>query len=389
MKGDLDSEETETAFGVLFQYATAGILVVDQNGEIVLINPCAEELFGYRRGELPGRSLETLIRSDLRYTHGAQREPYFRSPNARPMGKELDLYAQKKDGTVFPVEISLSYYELRGRRLAVAFITDITERKRAETESKRLNEELEQRVMERTLELTAALEREKELSEMKSRFVSMASHEFRTPLSAILSSTSLIEQYQKNGQPEKQKKHVDRIKSSVKNLTDILNDFLSLDKLEHGKVEVDNQDFNLEEFTMDVIEEINYLLKEGQRVNYHHHGEKQICQDRRILKNIFLNLLSNAVKYSDAHKEITLDISVHHETVNARVKDQGIGIPEAEQKNIFGKFFRAKNVTNIQGTGLGLNIVKRYVELIGGSVAFDSKVGEGTTFYVEFPRDMF
>ena len=221
---------------------------------------------------------------------------------------------------------------------------------------------------------------------MKTRFVSMASHEFRTPLSAILSSLSLIDTYCTEEQQEKRKKHIERIKSSVRNLTAILNDFLLLDKAEQGKLEINKEWFDLPEFARDIIEEVNGILKTGQQIEFQQTGDREILQDKKILKNIFLNLLSNAIKYSPEEKIIHFSIEIKQKTVFVKIKDEGIGIPEQEQQNLFGKFYRASNVNNIQGTGLGLNIVKRYVELLDGTITFTSKQGFGTTFIVEFPQ---
>lgn len=371
--------ESEAGFRALFEYATVGILVMGVDGRIELANPCIEKLFGYGTSELIGQPVEVLIPQAFRNKHVHHREGYFKKPKARAMGYGLNLFAQRKDGVEFPVEISLGHYQLGNEKLAVAFITDITERKRS-------HEELETKVKERTFELTVSLEREKELNEMKSRLVSMASHEFRTPLSAILSSVSLIASYNKEEQEEKRSKHIERIKSSVKNLTDILNSFLSLDKLEQGKTEMSIEAFDLEGLSKDVLEELNGLLKQGQKINLVHNGEKEIVQDKKILKNVFLNLLSNAIKYSKEHKEIYLLSEVRDGFVSIHVKDEGIGIPEEEQKNLFQKFYRAKNALNIQGTGLGLNIVKKYVELLGGTINFISNPGQGSTFIVEFPQ---
>jgi signal transduction histidine kinase len=188
-------------------------------------------------------------------------------------------------------------------------------------------------------------------------------------------------------QEEKRKKHIDRIKSSVKNLTSILDDFLSLEKLEQGKVEAHNSAFNLKEFIEDAIEEIEGMSKKKhQQIHFNYSADEEIYQDKKILRNILLNLLSNAVKYSPDGKNIFVSAEVKKERVFLAVKDEGIGIPQEAQKDLFGKFFRAENATNIQGTGLGLNIVKRYVELLEGAISFTSKENAGTVFTVEFPK---
>ena len=373
------SLESEAGFKALFEYATVGILVISAEGRIELANPCIERLFGYKKAELIGQLIEILIPETFRHKHVHHRDGYFNRPKARPMGYGLNLFARRKDGVEFPVEISLGYYQLDNQQMAVAFVTDITE-------SKRSQEELEARVKERTLELTHSLEREKALNDMKTRFVSMASHEFRTPLSAILSSLSLIDSYGREEHQEKRKKHIERIKSSVKNLTAILNDFLLLDKAEQGKLEINKEYFDLYDFTGDITEEVNGMLKAGQQIILAYTGEKDIWQDKKILRNIFLNLLSNAIKYLPEHKAIHFSIEISQKIVIVKVKDDGMGIPAEEQQNLFGKFYRATNVVNIQGTGLGLNIVKRYVELLDGTVSFISKQGHGTTFIIEFPQ---
>jgi signal transduction histidine kinase len=265
-------------------------------------------------------------------------------------------------------------------------VTDNTERKIMENKLRRANEELEKKVVERTLELTGALEREKSLNEMKSRFVSMASHEFRTPLSAIMSSISLIDSYRSSEDIEKRTKHVERIKSSVRNLTDILNNFLSIDKLEQGKIEVEHIRFDLSEFIVDIIEEMRGMLeKKQQYISYQRNGEIEVVMDKKIMRNILLNLLSNACKYSPENNPIDIEVRRQNQRIVISVKDYGIGIPEEEQSNMFRNFFRAKNAVNIQGTGLGLNIVKRYVEIINGTIHFESQVGKGTTFTIEIP----
>ncbi|WP_299762311.1 hybrid sensor histidine kinase/response regulator [uncultured Pontibacter sp.] len=273
----------------------------------------------------------------------------------------------------------------------------------------RLNTELEQRVKERTQELGTAikkleqtnrslyeaeqevrkaLQKEKELHELKSRFVTIASHEFRTPLSTVLSSASLIGKYKTTEDDHKRSKHVDRIKSAVSNLTGILNDFLSISRIEEGKIYNLPTAFDLQAFAAEVADEAQGVLKLDQKIIYSHQSpEKTACLDKQLLKNILLNLLSNASKYSAEQKEVIFTTSIKNSVVKVVVQDQGIGIPEADQAHLFTPFFRAQNVTNIQGTGLGLNIVKRYVDIMGGTINYQSELDKGTTFTVTLPQN--
>lgn len=245
---------------------------------------------------------------------------------------------------------------------------------------------LEDKVTERTQELLESIDREKELNELKSTFVSMASHEFRTPLSSILLSAALAERYAESGQQDLLDKHFSRIRSSVDNLTGILNDFLSLDKLQQGKVETLTEKFNLADFLQETIREVDGMNKKGQEIRYLHSGGKHVFCDKKILRNIMLNLLSNAIKYSE--KQIVLSSEVTEGVVIIRVTDRGIGIPEGQQKDLFTKFFRANNVNSVQGTGLGLYIVKRYIDLLNGTIHLESTTNEGSTFTINFPAAM-
>lgn len=266
---------------------------------------------------------------------------------------------------------------------ALIFSFDITRQKQMENELRQLNHELAKRVSESTKELQASLDREKELNEMKSRFVSMASHEFRAPLSTVLSSIGLIDHYIGTGQFEKKHKHVERIRSAVQNMKVILDDFLSLDKLDQGKIMTQLHTFSLHQEVLDIIAEFEGTLKAGQQIQYSHKGGERIVLDRQILHNILTNLVSNAIKYSDC--DIHVSCEVNAEQVIITVQDKGIGIPEEEQVKMFEKFFRASNTSYVQGTGLGLNIVKRYAELLNGKVDFTSKQNEGTVFILHFP----
>lgn len=244
--------------------------------------------------------------------------------------------------------------------------------------------ELEQRVNERTQELLDSLEREKRINAKKTRMVSMASHELKTPLSAILSSAFLLEQQTGADSDGKKAKHLNRIKSAVDRLTGMLNDFLADDQLQQGKAETYREKFNLPAFVENLVEEISGTFKRGQQVRYEHAGETHIVQDRKILHHILLNLLSNASKYSGEHQPIDLRSVASDNCVSITIRDYGIGIPYEGQQKIFSDFFRARNATGIQGTGLGLNIVKHYTELLGGAISFRSEPGEGTAFELKF-----
>jgi signal transduction histidine kinase len=234
--------------------------------------------------------------------------------------------------------------------------------------------------------LLAALDREKELGELKSRFVTMASHEFRTPLTAILASTFLLESHSGDDYNKEKVVHTNRIKRSVNNLTNILNEFLSLEKLEANKVSVVHSDINVPEYIQDdLLGEMDLIKKPGQSIEYHHDGKTIVHLDHHLLWSILTNLISNALKYSRADALIKVSSDLNDERLLIRVEDNGIGIPADEQKNIFGRFFRARNATNIEGTGLGLHITQKYVGLLGGQISFDSKLDEGTKFTVTIP----
>ncbi len=402
----------ESIYELLFESAAEGLAVINQSGKIIMANSRLREMFGYDPGELVGEKIEVLIPQSHRSKHLSHRKAYHAKPVKRSMGQGMDLWGEKKDGQQFPVEISLNYFGEGAEQLVMALVTDITERKQSEAKLKQLNEGLEERIKARTKELDNAIRalefsneelqqeiqirrkaeqqarqsliKEKQLNELKSRFVSLASHEFRTPLSTVLTSVTLISKYIEHN--DKSLKHINRIKSAVHNLTGILNDFLSLDKLEDGKVQNNPVEFDLRTLAEDIIEEMQTVAKSGQVIRHEHSGKGDpVWLDKQLLKNIIINLLSNAIKYSKEDQVIRFTTDLADDLLTIAVRDEGIGIPESEQSQLFERFFRAKNAVNIQGTGLGLNIVKRYVDLIGGNISFNSKLQEGTTFTVTIP----
>jgi PAS domain S-box-containing protein len=397
----------------LFENATEGFIVTNSKGGIMLVNPSACRMFGYTAEELVGQPVEVLIPHRYRAGHVQLRDGFYENPHTRVMGHGRDLYGERKDGATFPVEVSLSTYTQQGERFVIAFVVDITHRKLIEQsvvqhqkqleqvtdDMRKLNAELEAKVEERTIilkealqrleesqtELSEALDKERQLNEIKSRFVAMASHEFRTPLSTVLSSASLLSKYTREEEQDKRNRHIEKIKGSVKHLNDLLEDFLSLGRLDEGKVGVQFLSFNLEELVQDTVEEMRGLAKGDQRVSSSHEGAPEVVSDRKLVKNVLINLISNAIKFSGEGQEVMVRCQVGEEKALISVSDQGIGIPEEDQEHLFTSFFRGRNVINIQGTGLGLHIVKRYVDLLGGTVQLRSTLGKGTTITFSIP----
>ena len=396
----LINQRESQRFEALFRYASMGILLINGSGEIIMVNDFALKEFGYDEEELTGKKIEQLIPQRFHKKHVGHRQAYLQNPQARPrpMGADLELFATRKDGSEFPVEISLSRYNDGKDPFVIAFVSDITERTMASAQIKRLNDELESTVEMRTSELklamtelerhkeelTKALEKEKELSELKSRFVSMASHEFRTPLSTVLSSAYLVEKYEEKEEQPKRLKHLERIISSVKMLTNILDDFLSLGKIEEGKIHVRSLEFNLEDHINSILNEMKNILKASQSFIYRHQGDAIVNQDPGLMKHIVMNLVSNAIKFSPVDSKIHISTVVESDFTRLSVRDEGIGISKEDQEHLMERFFRGANAMNIQGTGLGLHLISKYAELLNGKIECRSELEKGTEFVITF-----
>ncbi len=368
-------------------------------GDTLYLNKKIQEVIGYSDEEI--QTLGAWFKALM----GENWEAYFemyQEDRRRNFDQVRTYRVHTRSGGIKWVDFA-GYRDGKGE---VWILHDVTQKINIESELISLNEQLERRVKEKTLKLNdnlvalketnqklvqreedlqKALSMERDLNELKSRFVSTASHEFRTPLSSILSSVDLISMYTREDQEEKRTKHIQRIKKSVKSLTDILNDFLSLGKIEEGKVSANLSLIKLPEVVSSLRDEFNHLLKPGQDIRFDlHPTEFGFTTDKKILHTILTNLLNNAIKYSD--KGVFCRLVKKSKKLYIEVKDKGIGIPEKDQKHLFSKFFRATNADHIEGTGLGLSIVKKYVEILGGDISFESRPESGTTFKVELPE---
>jgi two-component system sensor kinase FixL len=393
--------ENAALLKAIIENAIDGIITINDRGIIESINPAACSLFQREPDEVVGKNISILMPPPDRQQHDSYLERYQHTGHAHIIGIGREVSGLKKDGSIFPFRLGVSEVQYSGRKIYTGFIHDLSREKVAEDKLKEYAAHLEELVEERTLslkesvkelvlakeEVSLSLEKEKELGQLKSRFVSMASHEFRTPLSSIQLSAVLIEKYAQEFNSPNISKHIAKIKTSVGNLTGILNDFLSLERLEAGKIEPLFIEFDLVKFGEEITEEMQLVAKKDQNIIYQHTGTTSTFRlDAALLKNCIINLISNAIKYSGENTFIEFNTEIVDEKLIVGVKDNGIGIPEVDQKHLFEPFFRAHNTGSIPGTGLGLNIVARYVGLINGSIEFDSNVNQGTSFTLTFPQ---
>jgi len=393
--------ENAALLKAIIETAIDGIITIDERGKIETINPAACTLFQYSPAEVIGKNVNVLMPSPYRESHDGYIARYQRTHDPHIIGIGREVLGLKKDGTQFPFRLAVSEVQYHERKVYTGFIHDLTREKDAEEKLRDYAAKLEELVEERTHslketvqalelakeEVSISLEKEKELSQLKSRFVSMASHEFRTPLSAIQLSAVLIEKYSAQHDNANIAKHIAKIKAAISNLTSILNDFLSLEKLEAGKVEPVYAEFDIVKFAEEITEEMQLVAKQNQMIVYQHTGTDSIVKlDQALLKNCVINLIGNAVKYSGENTFIEFNSEINGKQLVITIKDNGIGIPEKDQKHLFEAFFRAHNTGNIPGTGLGLNIVTRYANLMNGNIKFKSTVNKGTSFTITFPQ---
>lgn len=294
---------------------------------------------------------------------------------------EFESIHKRKSGSTYPVNIHLQRSKLGDRDVYLSIILDITAQKN-------YTKQLEKTVALRTNQLKIALKKEIELNELKTKFLSLVSHEFKTPLSGILTSSLLLSKYTLENQQEKRDKHIKTISDKVYYLNNILNDFLSIEKLETGKINYKFSTFRLSKVLNEVIYNANMLLKEGQQIKYPENiDDLSLTQDEKAIELALSNLVHNAIKYSPENSDVTISIVQNSKDTVFEISDSGIGIPEKDQKNIFKRYFRAENALTIQGTGIGLNIVKSHIANLGGTISFRSTENSGSTFILTIPNN--
>ena len=403
----------EVFYKICFDSLLEGLCIVNQEGRIVMNNLAVEEIFGYEKDELKGQKIDMLIPESHRSLHLKYFNSYLKSPTKHKKGRGRDIIGRHKNGSILELEIGLNYFVHEGVFYAKALISDISARKQKELMIRKKNRNLELEVEERTEQLMRvvleleksnlnlkeeikerimaenraklAFEKEKELNIMQTKFMSLASHEFKTPLSGILTSAGLIEKYNQLVLNKNINSHVIKIKTLVNQLNSILDDFLFLENTESNKNPMDLSKFNFCDLMKKLVNDATAILKEGQRILIQPCTlKKEIYQDRKVLDIMIRNVLYNAIKYSGTDSVILINVE-NGESLKISIKDQGIGIPKEAQKYVFERFYRAKNALHITGTGIGLNIVKAHLEKLNGSIELESEEHKGTTVTIELP----
>lgn len=393
--------KNEALLNAIIENAIDGIITINEKGIVESINPSACRIFLYAPEEVIGKNISMLMPSPDRERHDSYLESYKSSGVPHIIGHDRDVLGRKKNGNIFPFRLGVTEVQFEEKRIFAGFIHDMSHQKEAENRLMQYTQHLEELVKDRTAtlnetiealtlakeEVSSTLEREKELNKIKSRLLSMASHEFRTPLSTIQLSTSLIHRYAEEINNPKIETHILKIKSAIVNLTVILDDFLLLEKAESNKITLQISCFDLQDFIKEIIGELKLLTKKKQKIISIANSQATLVKlDKNLLKNCIINLVSNAIKYSGEETEIELWTTLNNNSITINVKDNGIGIPEEDHEHLFEAFFRAHNTGNIPGTGLGLHIVSRYVSLMNGTISFKSAVNQGTLFTIELPR---
>ncbi|HKK58700.1 MAG TPA: PAS domain-containing sensor histidine kinase [Salinivirga sp.] len=369
----------------VFNNPIAGLNILNKNGDIESINQAMADELGESQNSLEGTSIKKFLNKKSKELLSEYMQHSAEKPEDEKQ-ETIELQINRPEKSDRHIELALSDTYIRKELFFIGVVKDITP-------EKALQKKLEEQKAEKE-KIKANLEKEQAISELKNRFVSMASHEFRAPLAGLLSSVNLIDRYITNSKNHWEKfpyhthieKHLKILKKALHNLQSILNEFLSIGKLEAGKLESQTQIFHLGDFFHTHKEQVNEIITPPQQLNYNcNRCNIKVEMDKTFLHNILNNLISNASKYSPKDTTINLKAHTKNNKLFITVKDQGMGIPTGQQSKIFDHFFRADNVANLQGTGLGLTITKKYVQLMNGQLTFESQENKGTQFNVELP----
>jgi PAS domain S-box-containing protein len=376
-----EQSRLERRFRQLLEAAPDAIVEVAADGQIVLVNRIAEEMFGYVRDELMGQSVDLLVPDAIRHQHYRHRDSYLEHPRTRPMGTGLELHARRRDGSLFPVEISLSPIQTENGMHVTAVIRDVTERKRAEKEVRRLQ-------MQYTGELEARNRDVERANRLKSEFLASMSHELRTPLHTIIGFAELLQEGHEGALNESQKRFVNHIHRDSEHLLELINDVLDLSKVEAGQLTLKREIYPLTRSVGEALDAIRPgAAAKGIMIEERGERNSLIDADPLRVKEMLYNLLSNAVKFTPEGGKVWIDTAEEAGFVRVTVGDTGIGIPAEEQENIFDKFYQVGNTTRgvREGTGLGLSITKELVQMHGGWMEVESAPGQGSRFTFTLP----
>lgn len=378
----------ESRYRKLLEAAPDAILEVNSEGQIMLLNETAERMFGYSRGELLGLNVESLVPASMRGGHAQHRASYAARPNTRPMGTGLELQGQRKDGSLFPVEISLSPNWIEGSLHVIASVRDISERRAVEDRLRALREQYTAELTIKNEQLEARNLEVERANSLKTEFLASMSHELRTPLHTIIGFSELLTEQLEGPLTEKQQRFVGHILQDARHLLELINEILDISKIESGRLELKRESFDFSQCVEEVMGGIRHQAAAKnialENKNSFHHS---LYADRLRVKEILYNLLNNAVKFTPEGGRVWLESFGEGDTLHVSVCDTGIGIPEKEHPSIFEKFYQVGDATGgvREGTGLGLPITKHLVELHGGVLSVASRPGEGSRFTLTLP----
>ncbi|MFP4528289.1 MAG: ATP-binding protein [Candidatus Kapaibacterium sp.] len=402
--------ESEEKFKIIFRESLDVIIIVDINtGKIIKVNETCLQYLGYPESELEGKHYSVLFADES----GVSRFEFLEKLRINGAVIESQEF-RRKDKSIINMDITATVIPWGRTRAILCTLRDATERKYMEDQLHQANEELEQRVFDRTAQLKRALanlesenmirrqteekliqvkneilkayHKEKDLNELKTRFIQMVSHEYRTPLSVIAASAEFLDMYDKNKSPEKFEKHIFKILRSVESMTKLLEDVLMVGKVESGNLRCNPTEFELADFCDSLVKEVTIADQGRHPVEFKSNVESWLfTSDPLLLRHALSNILTNAMKYSPEHSPVVFSMEISHDQAVFTISDRGMGISEEDLRSIFNPFHRGKNIGNTSGFGLGLQIAHGCIESLEGTISVNSKINEGSTFVVKIP----